>query len=100
MTVVNFSLRDPSWQVSSGAHRSIPRTPKGRTGERHVPSIARSRRRGVMRHCVRGYLRCLLTSFVISNIETWALPPNTGFRFSSALMLRRFLASWRPFRLM
>src|SRR4029078_11407473 len=23
------------------------------------------------------YLRCLLTSFVISNIETWPLPPNT-----------------------
>src|ERR1700737_102899 len=46
------------------------------------------------------YLRCLLTSFVISNIETWLLPPNTGFRFSSALIWRRFLASWRPFRLM
>src|SRR5438105_3631153 len=33
-------------------------------------------------------------------METWLLPPNTGFRFSSALMLRRFLESWRPFRLM
>jgi len=32
------------------------------------------------------YLRCLLTSFVISNIETCPLPPNTGFRLSSALI--------------
>src|SRR4051812_49558938 len=46
------------------------------------------------------YLRCLFTSFVISNIETWPLPPKIGFRLSSALMLRRFLASCRPFRLM
>src|SRR3954452_5515647 len=46
------------------------------------------------------YLRCFVTSFVISNIETWPLPPKIGFRLSSALMLRRFLASCRPFRLM
>src|SRR6476661_6771779 len=36
------------------------------------------------------YFRCLLTSFVISNIDTWPLPPKMGFRLSSALMLRRF----------
>src|SRR5688572_10131371 len=47
-----------------------------------------------------GYLRCLLTSLVISNIETCFLPPNTSFSFSSALMLRRFLLSWSPFFLM
>ena len=46
------------------------------------------------------YLRCLLTIFVMSNIETWPLPPKIGFRFSSALIMRRFFASCRPFRLM
>ena len=46
------------------------------------------------------YLRCLLTSLVISNIETLDLPPNTALSLSSALMLRRFFLSWRPFRLM
>src|SRR4051812_7054091 len=46
------------------------------------------------------YFRCLFTSFVISNIETLDLPPKIGFRFSSALICRRFLASCRPFRLM
>jgi hypothetical protein len=45
------------------------------------------------------YLMCLLTSFVISNIETCFLPPNTRPSLSSALMLRRCFASWRPFRL-
>src|SRR5437763_8959995 len=37
--------------------------------------------------------RCLFTSLVISNMLTWALPPNTVFRLSSALIIRRFLAS-------
>src|SRR6478672_974155 len=46
------------------------------------------------------YLRCLLTSFVISNIETLPLPPKTALSLSSALIMRRSLASWRPFRLM
>src|SRR6185295_11330695 len=46
------------------------------------------------------YLRCLLTSLVISNIETWDLPPNTGLSLSSALMLRRFFLSCRLWRLM
>ena len=41
------------------------------------------------------YLMCLLTSFVISNIETCFLPPNTGPSLSSALMLRRSFASWQ-----
>ena len=45
-------------------------------------------------------LRCLFTSLVMSNIETWLLPPNTGRSFSSALIARRFLESCRPFRLM
>ena len=46
------------------------------------------------------YFRCLLTSLVISNIETCLLPPNTGRRLSSALIMRRFFESWRPFRRM
>ena len=49
---------------------------------------------------VDDYLRCLLTSFVISNMFTAALPPNTVFRGASALIMRLFLASWRPFFLM
>ena len=48
----------------------------------------------------RDYLRCLLTSLVISNIETCALPPNTGLSLSSALIMRRFFLSCSPLRLM
>src|SRR5687768_7222705 len=46
------------------------------------------------------YFMCLLTSFVISNIETLPRPPKTTLSLSSALIMRRSLASWRPFRLM
>src|SRR5216683_2251592 len=46
------------------------------------------------------YLRCLLTSFVISNMLTVALPPNTGLSISSALIIRLFFLSCRPFFLM
>src|SRR5450432_256153 len=46
------------------------------------------------------YFMCLLTSFVISNIETCFLPPNTLRSLSSALMFRRTFASCRLFRLM
>ena len=42
-------------------------------------------------------LRCLLTSLVISNIETCFLPPKTTFSLSSALIIRLSLASWRLF---
>ena len=59
------------------------------------------------RACARGrsrktgdYLRCLLTSLVISNIDTWRLPPNTSLSLSSALIMRLFLLSCRPLRLM
>src|SRR6476469_1915097 len=48
----------------------------------------------------RTYLRCLFTSFVISNIETCPLPPKTGLSLSSALIMRRFFASCRLFFLM
>ena len=51
-------------------------------------------------HPLARYLRCLLTSLVISNMLTCFLPPNTGLSLSSALMLRLFLASCRPFFLM
>src|SRR5688572_7388935 len=39
------------------------------------------------------YFRCLLTSLVISNIDTWLLPLNTVFSLSSALIMRRFFLS-------
>ena len=45
------------------------------------------------------YLTCLFTSFVMSNIDTCDLP-KIGRRRSSALIIRRFLASCRPFFLM
>src|SRR3954470_24770648 len=46
------------------------------------------------------YLRCLFTSFVMSNIETWPLPQKIGLSLSSALIIRRFFASCRLFFLM
>ena len=46
------------------------------------------------------YFRCLLTSFVISNMFTVALPPKTTFSVASALIMRLFLASWSLFFLM
>src|SRR5258705_2674825 len=63
---------------------------QGRTGRGPAPPAG----------CCGCYLRCLLTSLVISNIETWDLPPNTGLSLSSALMLRRFFLSCRLLRLM
>ena len=47
-----------------------------------------------------GYPSCLLTSFVISNMLTTALPPNTGLRAASARMLRGFFGSCSWFFLM
>src|SRR5215831_5601111 len=41
----------------------------------------------------RDYLMCLLTSLVISNIDTLPLPPNTTLSLSSALIIRRSFAS-------
>ena len=46
------------------------------------------------------YLRCLLTSFVIANMLTDALPPKIGLRAASALIMRLFFLSCRPFFLM
>lgn len=43
--------------------------------------------------CGRNYDRCLLTSFVISNILTDFLVPNTSSNLESGLILRLFLAS-------
>ena len=45
----------------------------------------------------RAYPRCFATSLVISNMVTCFLPPKTAASFSSALIIVRFLASWRPF---
>src|SRR4051794_11487335 len=53
----------------------------------------------VANDCVT-YLRCLFTSFVMSNIDTWPLPPKIGLSLSSALIMRRFFASCRLFFLM
>ena len=39
------------------------------------------------------YFRCAATSLVMSNIETWPLPPNTALSFSSALIMRLLIAS-------
>ena len=46
------------------------------------------------------YFRCLLTSLVIANMLTWLLPPNTALSASSALIMRLFFLSCRPFFLM
>ena len=39
------------------------------------------------------YLRCFETSFVISNMLTWRLPPNTARSLSSALIIVRLVLS-------
>ena len=108
--------------VKSGAHR---RTRPARAGtcreHRHrlftwrcdqrnrerladVTTAGRAATRGPRRDpasCVPpSYFRCLPTSFVISNMFTAALPPNTVFSGASALIMRLFLASCRPFFLM
>src|SRR5258706_2847414 len=49
---------------------------------------------------VEGYFRCLDTSLVISNIETWRLPPKTSRSLSSASIIRRLTLFWRLFFLM
>src|SRR5690606_30975340 len=70
----------------------------------HTPPNRKGRapRRDTPLHCAVGtcYFRWLLTSLVISNIETRLLPPNTRRSLSSALIIRRSLASWRLFFLM
>ncbi len=48
----------------------------------------------------RGYDRCFETSLVMSNMLTCALPANTSLSLSSALIMRRFLASCKPCFLM
>src|SRR5215831_7367698 len=48
----------------------------------------------------RDYFRCLLTSFVIANMFTEDLPPKTALRPASALIMRLFFLSCRPFFLM
>src|SRR5262245_6044432 len=66
----------------------------GRAGTRQLPT---TNHRPLHRAL---YFRCVLLSFVISNMLTVFLPANTGFSLSSALMLRLFLASCSPFFLM
>src|SRR5207249_1905665 len=46
------------------------------------------------------YFKCLATSFVISNMFTEDFPAKTGLSAASALIIRRFLLSCSPFRLM
>src|SRR4029078_12793973 len=73
----------------------------------HTVVVALSSRAGPPRHACRdgtvrsgAYFRCLLTSFVISNMLTVALPPNTVLSDASALIIRLFLASCSLFFLM
>ncbi len=47
-----------------------------------------------------GYFKCLFTSFVISNMLTELLPPNTVLSVSSALIIRLFVVSCSLFFLM
>ena len=55
-----------------------------RRGNGHEPD-----RRGESGDQTRFHLlRCLFTSFVISNMFTVALPPKTGFSVASALIMR------------
>ena len=60
----------------------------------------RCRRRALGPPCLSDYFTCLLTSLVISNIETCFLPPNTAMSAPSALIMRRFFLSCRPCFLM
>ena len=80
-------------------HGAVPRKERG-PGPR-APAGAKLRYRGKLCRrlnapAVGGYLRCLLTSLVISNIDTCGLPLNTTFSLSSALIyVRRFFLSCR-----
>ncbi len=66
-----------------------------------APSYPGARPRFRRRRAARAQpWRCLFTRLVISNIVTFFLPPNTGRSLSSALICRRFCASWRSFFLM
>src|SRR3954447_10538405 len=57
--------------VARGGSRPCQARDEKKKGARRSPDILPIPRD-------RAYLRCLLTSFVISNIETRLLPPNTG----------------------
>jgi len=72
-----------------------------KTADEHVAALSAviARERQAARDAAR-YFRWLETSFVISNIETLPLPPNTAFNFSSALIRRRLTASCSLFFLM
>ena len=71
-----------------GAKTTI--VPRGETQQRDARRMTRPPE---CCQCGEGYLMCLLTSLVISNIETLALPPNTALSLSSALIMRRSFAS-------
>ena len=80
-----------SLRSSAGPARRERQPPNCRLSRQHTGSSAGA-----------GYLaaeRCLLTSLVISNMETCFLP-NSFISLSSALIMRRFALSCRPFFLM
>ena len=84
-------MREASWPMANGRWHMVD----GRVD--HQPSAIRHQPSAM---AVFRYFKCLLTSFVISNILTVALPPNTGLSMSSALIIRLFFLSCRPFFLM
>src|SRR5689334_23512264 len=93
-------IRDARRQAS-GAPRSVRRR---RPGARAISSGAMHKAGAWLCHAPPSvsrtrYFKCLLTSLVISNIETLFLPPNTGRSLSSALIIRRSFWSWQPLRL-
>jgi len=73
--------------------RVVRREPDGSNGVERLERIERIERGD-------RYFTCLLTSFVISNMLTEALPPKTGFSVASLLIIRRFFGSCSPFFLM
>ena len=82
-----------------GAGQGIPAAQKKAGPRLHAAPVLRRRASCVVSDGER-YFRCLETSFVISNIDTCFLPPNTAASLASELIMRRFLASCRPFFLM
>ena len=88
------NLPEKAWRTPD-----YPRFPTKRaTASDRRPSSEAIARRRTGRQA--GYFRCLLTSLVIANMLTDALPPKTAFSLASALIIRLFFLSCRPFFLM
>jgi hypothetical protein len=89
--------------VSSPQPAQNDTTMARRAARRMIPSIlsdAGQASKALVRAASPAYFRCLFTSFVISNMLTDDLPPNTAFSVLSALIIRLFFLSCSPFFLM